>query len=103
MHLSTSLVNDQLDAQILYSITRLFQSSTCFEQRCTHHQEVNSINTASVMVTLCHTPSGMEVEQQLDLHTGRSVTESDHTRCCINTLRTGDADLRFYITTVQDG
>ena len=22
---------------------------------------------------------------------------------CINTLRTGDADLRFYITTVQDG
>ena len=23
--------------------------------------------------------------------------------CVINTLRTGDADLRFYITTVQDG
>ena len=23
--------------------------------------------------------------------------------CIINTLRTGDADLRFYITTVQDG
>ena len=22
---------------------------------------------------------------------------------CLNTLRTGDADLRFYITTVQDG
>ena len=22
---------------------------------------------------------------------------------CVNTLRTGDADLRFYITTVQDG
>ena len=22
---------------------------------------------------------------------------------CINTLRTGDADLRFYVTTVQDG
>jgi len=22
---------------------------------------------------------------------------------CFNTLRTGDADLRFYITTVQDG
>jgi len=23
--------------------------------------------------------------------------------CLVNTLRTGDADLRFYITTVQDG
>jgi len=23
--------------------------------------------------------------------------------CTINTLRTGDSDLRFYITTVQDG
>jgi len=23
--------------------------------------------------------------------------------CGLNTLRTGDADLRFYITTVQDG
>jgi len=22
---------------------------------------------------------------------------------CINTLRTGDTDLRFYVTTVQDG
>jgi len=30
-----------------------------------------------------------------------------HTQCLLNviikTLRTGDADLRFYITTVQDG
>ena len=26
-----------------------------------------------------------------------------HDNSCINTLRTGDADLRFYITTVQDG
>jgi hypothetical protein len=24
-------------------------------------------------------------------------------RNCLNTLRTGDANLRFYITTVQDG
>jgi hypothetical protein len=26
-----------------------------------------------------------------------------HTKNFLNTLRTGDADLRFYITTVQDG
>ena len=33
-------------------IIRLFQSSTCFEQTRDHHQEVNSINTASGTVTL---------------------------------------------------
>ena len=27
----------------------------------------------------------------------------DVTLCSVNTLRTGDVDLRFYITTVQDG
>jgi len=26
-----------------------------------------------------------------------------HISVCVNTLRTGDADLRFYVTTVQDG
>jgi len=40
VHLSTTLVNDQLDAQFLYFIIRLLQSSTCFEQCCAHHQEV---------------------------------------------------------------
>ena len=33
-------VNDQLDAQFLYVIIRLLQSSTCFEQRRAHHQDV---------------------------------------------------------------
>ena len=40
VHLSITLVNDQLDAQLLYFITRLLQSSTCFKQRRAHHQEV---------------------------------------------------------------
>ena len=35
-----TLANDQLDAQFLYFIIRLLQSSTCFEQRRAHHQEV---------------------------------------------------------------
>ena len=52
VHLSTTLVNDQLDVQFLYPIIRLSQSSTCFEQRCAHHQEVKCINTASGIVTL---------------------------------------------------
>ena len=35
-----TLVNDQLDAQFFYFIICLLQSSTCFEQRRAHHQEV---------------------------------------------------------------
>jgi hypothetical protein len=58
------LVGDQLDAQFFY-IIRLFQSSTCFEQTRAHHQEVNFVNTASGIVTLCKWPSGMQVEQEL--------------------------------------
>jgi len=40
LHLSIILVNDQLDAQFFYFIIGLLQSSTCFEQRRAHHQEV---------------------------------------------------------------
>ena len=40
VHLTITLVNDQLDAQLLYFILVLLQSSTCFEQRRAHHQEV---------------------------------------------------------------
>jgi hypothetical protein len=40
VHLSITLANDRLDAQLLYFIIRLLQSSTCFEQCHVHHQEV---------------------------------------------------------------
>ena len=40
VHLSITLVNDQLDAQFFYFIIRLLRYSTCFEQRRAHHQEV---------------------------------------------------------------
>ena len=40
VHLSVTLVNDQLDAQLFYFIIRLLQSSTCFEHRRAHHQDV---------------------------------------------------------------
>ena len=40
VHLSITLVNDQSDAQSFYFVIRLLQSSTCFEQRRAHHQEV---------------------------------------------------------------
>ena len=35
-----TLVNNQLDAKSFYIIISLLQSSTCFEQRRAHHQEV---------------------------------------------------------------
>ena len=40
LRLSINLVNDQLEAQLFYFIIRLLQSSTCFELRNAHHQEV---------------------------------------------------------------
>ena len=40
VHISITLVNVQLDAQFFYFIIRLLQSSTCFEQRRAHHQDV---------------------------------------------------------------
>jgi Mg2+/citrate symporter len=43
VHISTTLVNDQLDAQLLYFIISLLQFCTCFEQRRAHHQEVKLI------------------------------------------------------------
>jgi len=61
----SSLVNDQFDAHILYTIIRFLQSSTCFVQRCAHHQEVNCINTASGVFNLCRWQSGMQVEKEL--------------------------------------
>ena len=39
-HNNLSLVNDQLDAQLLDFIIHLLQSYTRFEQHCAHHQEV---------------------------------------------------------------
>jgi len=40
VHLSTTLVYDQLDAQFFYFLIRLLHSSTCFEKYRAHHQEV---------------------------------------------------------------
>jgi len=40
VHLSINVVNDQVEAQLFYFIIHLLQSSTCFEQRRAHHQEV---------------------------------------------------------------
>jgi len=40
VHISITLANDQLDAQLFLFIIRLLQSSICFEERRSHHQVV---------------------------------------------------------------
>ena len=48
--------------------------------------------------------SGTPVEPSLQIpHIKLPQREMPHSGQCFNTLRTGDADLRFYVTTVQDG
>ena len=51
------LVGNQLDAQFL-SMTRLFESSTCFEQLCAHPQEDKCVSTSGI-ITLYWWPDGI--------------------------------------------
>ena len=62
MHLSITLVNDQLDAQLSYFIIRLLQPSTCSSNVVLIIRKSNCTNTVSGIVTLCKWPSGMQVE-----------------------------------------
>ena len=50
---------------------------------------MNCIDAASGIVTLSMWPSGAQVERELSLNlcTGQPLTESDDTRCCINTIQ----------------
>jgi len=49
---------------------------------------LNCIDAASVIVTLSQWPSGAQVERVLSQPVNR--TESDDTRCCINTIEPPD-------------
>ena len=44
----------------------------------------NFFNTASVIVTARREGTGEQFP--LDLHTGRPLTDSDYTRCCVSTI-----------------
>jgi hypothetical protein len=83
VHLGITVANDQLVTQFLYFIICLLQSSTCFEQRRAHHQEV--------ILLIQHLVSSLSVSGcAMHLCTGRPLTESEDTRCCINTIRPHD-------------
>ena len=54
-------------------------------------RRLNCIDAASGIVTLSKWPSGAQVEREpLNLCTGQPITESDDTRCCINTIQPPD-------------
>ena len=51
-------------------------------------RRLNCIDAASGIVTLSKWPSGAQVERELQAVL--SLTESDDTRCCINTIQPPD-------------
>ena len=54
----------------------------------------NCINTSPGMISLCEWLLGMPVRRELqfppDRHTKQSLTQTNHTRWCINTIRSPD-------------
>jgi len=65
VHFSITSANDQLDAQLLYFIIRLLQSSNVLSNFVLIIRRSNSFITSSGMVTLCNWPSGAQVEREL--------------------------------------
>ena len=57
-------------------------------------RRLNYTDAASGIVNLSKWPSGAQVEKELQfslsLCTGRPLTDSDDTRCCINTIQPPD-------------
>ena len=51
VHLGIFLAVNQPNAQILFFITSLLYTCTCFEHYCSHHQEVKLYYTASGIIT----------------------------------------------------
>jgi hypothetical protein len=81
-----TLTNDQLDTPkyIYYNLLHVYVSRNIL----LIPRMSNCINTASSIVTVSKLRSGAQVERQrqslLNRCTGRSLTEGDDTRCCIN-------------------
>ena len=94
VHLGISLVNNQLDAQF-FSVYVYFDTLRVASNHVLIIRRLNCINTSgichSMQVTVWYagidgTPRSSIYTCTLDLHTGRPLTESDHTRCCISTI-----------------
>ena len=77
------LLNNQPDA-LIHVFIYSFRLSTCFEHQVLIIRMSNCINTSSGMISLCKW-LGMPVR-----HTKQSLTQTNHTRWCINTIRHPD-------------
>jgi len=79
VHLSITLANDQLVAQIFNTFitilyTYMFRAISCS-------------SSGGQIVLIQHLVSSLSInDRPVHLCTGRSLTDSDDTRCCINTI-----------------
>jgi hypothetical protein len=96
VHLGIILVNDQLDAQFFFLLC-LFQSCTCFEQPCAHHQENQLYQYNFWYMSLC-------LSGRLVCRSGRNFPTCildghlhtvTYTRSCIDTIVSPDDELSF--------
>jgi len=73
---SLTLANDELDAQIFNtSVTILYM-----------FRAISCSSSGGQIVLIQHLVSPLSPSGAQDLCTGRSLTESDDTRCCVNTI-----------------
>ena len=88
--------NSQLDA--LFHVFICFTSLHVSSITVLIIRRSNCINTSSGMISLCKWLLGMSVRRELqfppDRHTKQSLTQTNHTRWCINTIRSPDYEHR---------
>jgi len=79
VHLSITLANDQFDAQIFNTfITILYMYM---------FRAISCSTSGGQIVLIQHLVSSLSVSDRPVHNTGRSLTDSDDTRCCTNTIR----------------
>jgi hypothetical protein len=86
---SQILVNNQPDALFRVFIYS-FHPSTCFEHHVLIIRRSNCINTSSGIISLCKWLLGMPAKRVPSWQAYQAVTQTNHTRWCINTIRSPD-------------
>jgi len=78
VHLSITLANDQLDAQILIHLLQILYMYM--------FRAISCSSSGGQIVLIQYLVSSISVSDRPVPFTGRSLTESDDTRCCINAI-----------------
>jgi hypothetical protein len=76
VHLSITLANDQLDIQIFNTFITIFYM----------FRAISCSSSGGQIVLTQHLVSSLSVSNRPVVCTGRSLTDSDDTRCCIITI-----------------